>query len=208
MFRMKPMIIVFFLFFGIVITNAQNRNYESLTISRDSLKKDNRLYVGLVHQHQNFFNKAFSFQGLETGVIINHTILIGAFGAMFITNLDAKVSDNPHYYINIKEAGLLIGTLINEKRDIHAGWQLNAGYFSLTGDETDYGIFKVENPSTRIGGLVFSPQFFIELKISDWMKLRTGLCYNIYNFTNQSVIKNQYLNNVSLSFGFIFGEFK
>jgi len=201
------MIFGFILFLVINTLKAQIQNTESDTAKLHILKNDIKFYGGLVHQHQDFFNKAFSFQGVETGVMLNHSILAGVFGAMFVSNLDATVIDYPNFYINIRQAGLFVGNMINAKRILHTGWQLNIGYFSLTGSETDVGIFNAEKSITRLNGLVLSPQFYAELNINRWMKLRTGLSYCMYSFEDQSVIKNSNLNNVSLSFGFIFGKF-
>jgi len=201
------MILGFILFLGISTLNAQVQNTKSDTTKHETLKNDIRFYGGLVHQHQDFFNKAFSFQGVETGVMLNHSILAGVFGAMFVSNLDATVIDYPNFYINIRQAGLFVGNMINAKRILHTGWQLNAGCFSLTGSKTDAGILNTEQTITRLNGLVLSPQFYAELNINRWMKLRTGLSYCMYSFEDQSMIKNSNLNNVSLSFGFIFGKF-
>ena len=51
--------------------NAQENVYASI-FKRQPASTGNaalRLYGGLSHQHQNYFNKAFSLQGIEGGVI-------------------------------------------------------------------------------------------------------------------------------------------
>jgi hypothetical protein len=40
------------------------------------------------------------------------------------------------------------------------------------------------------------------------MKFRTGLVYSFYNFEDQSIINKNDLQNISVDFGFIFGNFR
>ena len=187
--------------------SAQNKKYEYITDQKDTLFHDVRIYGGLTHQHQDFFHKAFSFQGIEAGVVINHTMLAGTFGSLFVSNLDVKSTNYAHLFINIKEAGLFLGKMNNEMKLIHTGWLLNVGYFSLEGDEADFALFHSQNPLIQINGLVLSPQIFAEMNIARWMKLRTGLSYSFYSFEDQSIIKKSDMNNIALTFGFIVGKF-
>ncbi|MDD4971217.1 MAG: hypothetical protein PHT07_17450 [Paludibacter sp.] len=188
--------------------NAQNNNYECITCKQDTLIKDIRVYGGLIHQHQDFFHKAFSFQGIEAGAIINHKLLAGAFGALFVSNLEIKTANDSPLFVNIKEAGLFVGKTNNDARVIHTGWLLNMGYFSLTGDKTDFALFRERYPLVQLSGLVLSPQVFAEMNITGWLKLRTGLTYSFYSFEDQSLIKKTDLNNIALTFGFIIGKFQ
>ena len=73
-------------------------------------------------------------------------------------------------------------------------------------DETDFGLFSSKNQSIKLNGVVVSPQVFAELNVVKWMKLRTGLGYSIYFYKGQSNIPKSELNNLFISFGFIFGK--
>jgi len=187
--------------------SAQNKKYEYITDQKDTLFHDVRFYGGLLHQHQDFFHKAFSFQGIEAGVIIHHSFLAGAFGYVFVSNLDAKTAAFPHLFVNIKEAGIFVGSINDVKRFLHAGWLLNMGYFTLNADENDFAILNAKHASIRTNGLVISPQIFGEINIATWMKLRTGLSYSFYSFKDQSIIRKSDMNNIALTFGFIVGKF-
>lgn len=204
---LKQLFVYFFLFSVLCNLNAQDRNYESIASKEDTLIKDIRIYGGLVHQHQDFFDKAFSFQGAEAGIIVNHSLLAGVFGSVFVSNLDVKAATFPHLFVNIRQGGLLVGKMNNASKAIHTGWLLNIGYFSLAGDETDFALFQSNNPKVTVNGLVLTPQVFAETNITRWMKLRTGISYSFYSFEDQYIIKKSDLNNVSLTFGFIFGKF-
>ena len=125
-----------------------------------------------------------------------------------MTNLDVKVADYPHFYVNIKEAGLYVGSMKNDNRVLHTGWLMNIGYFSLIGNTTDFGVFNTTQSITRVSGLVLSPQVFAVMNITGWLKLRTGLTYCVFSFEDQTMVRKSDLNNVSLSFGFIIGRFK
>jgi hypothetical protein len=198
-------VVALILFLGPVA--AQDMKYEYATDTKDTLFHNVRVYGGLVHQHQDFFNKAFSFQGIEAGVIINHSLLAGAFGSLFVSNLDARTAVYPHLFVNIKQAGLFVGCVNHERRVFHTGWLLNMGYFTLDADEINFAVFDTQQVPIRTNGLVLSPQVFGEINITTWMKFRTGLSYNFYSFEEHPVIKRSDLNTIALTFGFIFGKF-
>ena len=184
--------------------NAQNKS-ECIICKGDTLIRSINLYGGFVHQHQDFFNKAFSFQGIEAGVILNHRLLLGGYGSTFVSNLAITLSNEPAF-VNIAQAGLLIGTVKNNWKIIHTGWLLNVGYFSLKSDKSDFALFKPKNSSTKINGLILSPQVYAEANITRWMRFRTGIAYSFYSFQEQSIITKTELQNISLNFGFIFGK--
>jgi len=206
MMKLKYLFITLFFLFSSYKLNAQALNYQHIFGKSDTIIKDIRFYGAYVHQHQDFFNKAFSFQGIETGVIINHKLLLGSYGSTFVTNLDVKFANNPTF-VYIGQCGLVVGSVRNDKKVLHTGWLLNVGYFSLTGDDSNFALFKADNPSIIINGMVLSPQVYAELNIAKCMKLRTGLAYSFYSFEDQTIITKSDLNNISLTFGFIFGRF-
>jgi hypothetical protein len=187
--------------------NAQNKKYEFLFNKNDTLIKDCSLYLGLQHQHQDFFNSAFSFQGIEVGAILNHNFVVGLFGATFVSNLNVELVNNP-IYVNIWKTGIIVGQINNSLNVLHTGWSISIGYFSLVYDEKNFKLFNSSNSSIRIEGLVLSPEVYAELNVAKWMKLRTGLAYCFYSFENQTLVKTKDLQNISLNFCFIFGKFE
>jgi len=190
-----------------IISKAQNNGYIHLINNKEKLITDFRLYGGLLHQHQDFFNKAFSYQGIEAGAIINHQLTIGIFGACFASNLNIGIN-NHSTFINMKKAGLAVGQVYNDRKAIHAGWLINIGYFSLRGGDTNQKLFGHSTSDIKISGLSLLPEVYAELNIAKWMKFRTGIAYSFYNFEDQSVITSDDLQNVSVNFGFIFGDFR
>lgn len=198
-------IIVFFLLSYTPIL-SQSSNYQTLFGNKDTLVKEIRFYGSLNHRHQDFFNKAFSFQGIEAGAIFNHKIFLGAYGSTFATNLTTKINNN-NMYVFMWQAGMSLGRIYNHQKALHSGWLLNVGYFSLVGDDTDFGFFKSNEPQLSFGGLVISPEVYAEINVASWMKFRTGLAYSFYSFEDQSQITKNDLQNISVNFGFIFGKF-
>lgn len=186
---------------------AQNGNYQSLFCKSDTIIRDVKLYGSLLHQHQNFFNKPFSFTGIEGGILLNHKLFIGVFGSTFFSNLKANIVNNS-MYLSAWQAGMSIGRIYNDKNVLHSGWQIKAGYFSLTGDYSNFKISMPIDPTITIDGLILSPEFFAELNISRWMKFRTGIAYSFYNFVDHTTVKKSDLQSVSLNFGFIFSNFE
>ena len=186
---------------------AQIGNYQSLFCKSDTIIRDTRLYGSLLHQHQNFFNKPFSFTGIEGGILVNHKLFIGVFGSTFLSNLKTNIANNS-MYLSVWQAGLSIGRIYNDKNVLHSGWQIKASYFSLKGDYSNFKISMPIDPTITIDGLILSPEIFAELNIFRWMKFRTGIDYSFYNFENQTMVKKSDLQNVSLNFGFIFSKFE
>jgi hypothetical protein len=160
-------------------------------------------YVNLYHQHHDFFGKAFSYQGLESGPMINRNLIIGLYGSCFVTNLKTQINNNMQN-IWIGQAGIVGGYLYKSTKRVHPGTQLNAGIFSLRTDDNDLGLFDINHAAFKLNGLVLSPQLFGELNITDWFKVRIGMSYNIYSYKDHSVVKTSDLNHLSFTFGLFF----
>jgi hypothetical protein len=186
--------------------NAQETKYEYAFNKNDTLVNNITVYGALIHQHQDFFNKAFSFQGIESGVIINHKIITALYFSTFVSHLDIKLSNAP-LYVYVGQGGMVLGFVRNGEKLLHTGWLLNIGYFSLIAKDKDFPLFNANNPSVTRKGLILTPQVYTELNISKWMKFRTGLAYSFYSFEDQTIISKSDLQNIAVSFGFIFGGF-
>jgi hypothetical protein len=160
-------------------------------------------FINLYHQHHDFFGKAFSFQGIEGGVIIQQDIYLGLYGAFFVSNLKSEVN-NELQYVWIGQGGINAAYIIHPKSRFHPGCQINMGLFLLRKDADNFGLFETDKASFKLNGFVVSPQIFGELVVVDWFKIRTGLSYNFYSFKGDLMIKPSELNNVSFSFGLVF----
>jgi hypothetical protein len=185
---------------------AQDR-YEFLLNSGDTIISDIRFFGGLTHQHQDFFNKTFSFQGIETGVLLNHKLLLGVYGSAFVSNLEVELETKSMYF-SISQMGLVFGTVHNDLKLLHTGLLLNLGYISIVGDDSKVALFKKVNSLIDINGMVLSPQAYAELNFTKWLKIRMGIGYNFYSFEDQSRISKSDLQNVSFTFGLFCGKFR
>ncbi len=171
---------------------------------QDSLTQTNiKPFVNLYHQHHDFFGEAFSFQGIEGGVVVRQNFYLGVYGAFFVSNLEAEIN-NDIQYVWIGQGGVNFTYVANVENRFHSGCQLNIGYFSLRYDAENFGLFETANASFKLNGLVVSPQIFCELNVTDWFKIRTGLSYNFYSFKDNLNIKPSELNNISFTFGLLF----
>ncbi len=194
--------------FAMQMLCAQQSKYKSL-FGKDKTKTaetDLQFYGGLQHQHQDFFNNAFSFQGVEAGILLKNSILVGIYGSAFVSNLEVEIADNPMYML-LNQGGFSGGMVRNNSRLLHTGFLLSVGYFSLVGNSKKLPLFRIADHEISISGLVLSPQLFAELNVSSWMKFRTGLAYNFYNFGSDAMIVKSDLENFSINFGFLFGKF-
>jgi len=171
----------------------------------DSLvtKTDVKPFVTLYHQHHDFFGKAFSFQGIEGGVIVQRNLYLGVYGSFFASNLKAEVN-NETQYVWIGQGGVNAAFVIYAKNRFHPGCQLNMGMFTLRHDAENFGLFETDNASFKLNGLIVSPQIFGELIVAGWFKIRAGLSYNFYSFKDHLTINPSDLNHLSFTFGLVF----
>jgi hypothetical protein len=176
--------------------------------SNDTIAKshDIRFYGNLYHQHHDFFHNVFSFQGAELGVMIDRSLLLGIYSSAFASNLNVEIQHKSNY-VWMAQSGISVGKIWNERKWIHPGCQLNAGYFWLKADENNFTLFNNRLSAIQVNGLVFSPQVFGEFNVCKWFKIRTGLSYNFYNYADHSIVQTTDLQNISFTFGMVFGKF-
>jgi hypothetical protein len=208
---MKNLKLLLLLFIPLLIANnlsSQNNNIDSLINNGKDEKShtDIRIFGGLIHQHQNFFGKAFSFQGVETGIILNHNLIFGIYGSTFASNLGTEISNNPMYVL-MSQFGLIGGIMQNDSKFFHAGFQVNIGYFSLQGDNFKMPLFNCSDHLISFNGPVLAPQVFAEMNATNWMRIRMGLAYNFYFFKNHPQVSRSDIEGISFNFGFVFGKF-
>lgn len=165
-------------------------------------KINTRIYGNLYHQHHDFFDKAFSFQGLEAGLLTPRNVYFGVYGSGFATNLKAEVN-NRQKYIWIGQYGVDGGCILYGHKRLHPGAALKTGVFSLSSDEQRFGFFKFGKAAYHLKGLVISPQVFGELGILQWFRIRLGLSYNWYHFKDKTSVKPEDLNHLSFTFGMV-----
>lgn len=203
--RQKVILLAF-----IVALSFQSRvisaEYEYLFNEQDTIMKDISFYGGFTHQHHDFFNNAFSFQGVEAGFIFNNSVIAGLYGSAFVNNLEVFMSYKTMYF-SMAQAGIALGYINDFNKFLHTGFLLNMGYISISGDDKSFGLFSPDNPQIDIGAFVISPQVYAELNILKWMKIRTGLSYNFYSYEDHTIIKTEDLQNISFTFAVLFGRF-
>lgn len=188
--------VLLFIFASVLRIWAQELN-DSLVV-----KTQVKPFVTLYHQHHDFFGKAFSFQGIEGGVIVQRNLYLGVYGAFFASNLKVEVN-NVTQYVWIGQGGVNTAFVIHAKNRFHPGCQLNMGIFTLRHDAENFGLFETDNASFKLNGMIVSPQIFGELIVAEWFRIRTGLSYNLYSFKDHLKIKPSDLNHVAFTFGFI-----
>ncbi|MDP2235588.1 MAG: hypothetical protein Q8J88_04045 [Bacteroidales bacterium] len=193
----RRIIVSLLLFASVTCICAQepNDSLQAITIVKP--------FVTLYHQPHDFFGKAFSFQGIEGGVIVQRSLYLGFYGAFFASNLKAEV-DKDIQYVWIGQGGVNAAYVINGKNRFHPGCQLNIGIFTLRHDSANFGLFETSNASFRLNGLIVSPQIFGELIVAECFRIRTGLSYYLYSFKDNLNIEPSELNNFSFTFGLVF----
>jgi hypothetical protein len=186
--------------------NAFSEKQEYLFNENDTLIKDISFYGNIYHHHHDFFNKAFSFQGIEAGVVFNNTVLLGVFGSSFVSNLEVSLSNQKRYF-SMKQAGLIFGKIYDSNKFLHTGFLISMGIMSIKGDSVSFGAFSSDKRMIDKEAFLISPQLFAEMNIFKWMKIRSGLAYTFYSIEDQTIIKKDDLQNISFTFGFVFGKF-
>jgi len=191
-------ILIFLLIFASILRIYAQESNDSLQI-----KTKVKPFVTLYHQHHDFFGKAFSFQGVEGGVIVKRNLYLGVYGAFFASNLKTEVN-NELQYVWMGQGGVNAAYIIRDKSRFHPGCQLNMGFFTLRHDAHNFGLFETDKASFKLNGMIVSPQIFCELSVNEWFKIRTGLSYNFYSFNDHTMIKLSDLNHLSFTFGLVF----
>lgn len=204
MYKMRQIIILSL--FLLLLSPAFSQEKTEPLMTENTEYHTSTFYTSLVHQHQNFFQKPFSYQGIETGFSIHDKLNLGIYGASFISNLFIHRDDHP-LYLFISQGGLFGGRVINTSSRFHIGGQLNIGLFSLAADPENFGLFKTKNKQIKIHGVILAQQFYGEINITGWLKLRTGVAYTFYTYEDQSKVSKKELQNTSVVFGFVFGKF-
>lgn len=199
----KTVILLLLLHLVTVSVGARRATYNSFYANRESVG-DVSLYGGLTHQHQNFLNTPFSLTGLEAGVLVDNTIVLGAFGSSFLSGLDVETA-NLKTTLSLAQGGLVFGAVHHFTRYLEAGLLLQSGFLSVRGEPSGISAEGSNNRSVHHYGATVIPQLFTAISTTKWMKIRVGLGYNFYSFGDQSVVSSKDLQNVSLNFGFLFG---
>lgn len=163
------------------------------------------VFGNVYHQHHDFFDQAFSFQGLEVGLMIHQKLLVGFYGSCFVTKLQA-VKNNELHFIWIGQRGIQVGYIHQGRKRFHLGGQLQTGLFSLRSDVKNFKLFQTKKTAHALNGWVWSPQIFGELTITNWCKIRTGFAYNLYYLKTNGFTQSSDLNNISFTFGIVFGK--
>ena len=171
----------------------------------DSLRTQPEIAIfgTLYHQHHDFFAEAFSYQGIEAGVIVHRKLFLGAYGSFFASNLKFELNDTPTYGW-MGQIGVNAGYVIYESKWVHPGCQLDAGRFTLRTDDHNFSIFETRKAAFSLNGYVLSPQVFGEFNLAQWCKIRTGLSYNFYYYKDHSTVQTADLNHLSFTFGIVF----
>ena len=198
-FSVKIYILFTFIYFSCY---AQEQNPFNL----DSSKVKVNFYGSLFHQHHDFFGEAFSFQGIEGGILVEKKYLAGIYASSFVSNLKVNFKNEPKYF-SLAQSGILCGYYYSNFKNVYSGVLINLGYVSIIGYEKSFPLFKPKNPAINLGGIVCAPQLFAEIPTLNWLQIRIGLAYNFYFLEENSKISNSDLNNISFNFGFIFGDF-
>jgi hypothetical protein len=183
-------------------SSAQAVNYEYVFNKKDTLIKTISFYAALSHQHKDFFYKAFSYQGFETGVIINDKINTGLFVSTFASDLQVKIKSNPMFVTSWK-TGITVGNTYSSEKMLHSGWLISAGYFSLKANNKQLDIFSAGKSIISLEGMILEPEVYSEINILKWFKFRAGLAYSFCSFEDHSVVNTDDLNNISVNFSFL-----
>lgn len=199
---------ILFCFLLLSIPVFSQSNYECLfgKGNTETAAKNPEYYGSLIHQHQEFFNKTFSLTGVETGILLNQNLLLGAYGSTFVSGLEIESSNNFTHFM-ISQTGIVIGFVSHPSKRLHAGSLVSIGYASIRGDRSRLPVFNSGNAEVRVHGSVVTPQVFGEVNLMNWLKFRTGLGYSFYSFQQQPSVRRTDLQNVSFNFGFLFGKF-
>lgn len=163
-------------------------------------------YGALTHQHHNFYNKPFSYTGIEAGIILNHYFLAGLYGSTFLSVLETGKIESTSF-LQMRQSGLVFGIMTKNTTRIHGGILLNAGYIAISTGNEKFSLFN-SGDKTNINGFVLVPQIYGETNLTRWMRFRTGIAYDFYDLNKKNTIALSKIRDVSANFGLVFGYFR
>jgi hypothetical protein len=144
-----------FLIMSINLLSANYITVEYLSKIVDTTISDIRFCGGLTHQHQDFYNKTFSIQGIEAGFIVNHKLILGADASSFATKLEVELNNKTADF-STSQTGILIRITDKDQKFIYSGFLINIVDVSILENNTGFTLFQAKYPAIDIRGLVIS----------------------------------------------------
>lgn len=177
------------------------------TYAQDVGRQPMQWYVGLTHQHRDYFGLPFSFTGFEAGAFATPRLMVGLAGSSFLSPLEVLGGASPSY-LQMQQIGLVLGLVSNKAAAFQYGMLLTSTYLSVRSSRARLSIFQQGEGVVQSGGLLLRPQVFMEVNVARWMRFRMGGSYDVPLVAGGGAVAGEDLRGFSIDFAFLFGRLR
>ena len=143
--------------------------------------------------------------GGRGGWIINHSFVLGGAGYGLVTDVNAKVTDSMHQYLQMGYGGLDLEYIASSNDLIHLSVGLLIGGGGIGYKQGDNDMFNASHQTSSF--FVAEPSVHINLNVTLFFRIAAGASYRYVSGLKSVVSSNTDLSGPSAVLTFQFGTF-
>jgi hypothetical protein len=143
--------------------------------------------------------------GGRGGWIINHSFVLGGGGYGLVTNVNAKVTDSVHQYIEMGYGGVEIEYIPSSNDILHLSVGLLVGGGGIGYKREDNDVFNASHKNSSF--FVLEPSVNANLNVTHSFRIAAGVTYRYVSGLKSIVSTNADLSGPSATLIFKFGKF-
>jgi hypothetical protein len=143
--------------------------------------------------------------GGRGGWIINHSFVLGGAGYGLVTNVNTKITDSVHQFIEMGYGGLDLEYIASSNDLIHLsiGLLIGGGGISYKDEDDD----RFDNHRSMKGFFVLEPSVHANLNVTHFFRIAGGVSYRYVNGLKSPLSTNTDLSGPSAVLTLKFGKF-
>jgi hypothetical protein len=143
--------------------------------------------------------------GGRGGWLINHSFVIGGAGYGLVTDVNAKVVDSVHQYLDMGYGGLDLEYIASSNELLHLsiGLLIGGGGVGYRNENSD----SFNTHHQMKGFFVLEPSAHVNLNVTHFFRIAAGVSYRYVNGLNSTLSTNADLSGPSAMLTFKFGKF-
>ena len=147
------------------------------------------------------------FVGGRGGWIINHSFVLGGAGYGLVTNVNAKITDSVHQFIEMGYGGLDLEYIASSDDLIHLsiGLFIGGGGIGYKHGDDDDDRFDDHHPMK--GFFILEPSVHANLNVTHFFRIAGGVSYRYVNGLKSTLSTNTDLSGPSVVLTLKFGKF-
>ena len=143
--------------------------------------------------------------GGRGGWIINHSFILGAGGYGLVTDVDAKVTDSVHQFVEMGYGGIELEYIASSNDLVHLSVGVLVGGGGIGYKREDSDAFN--SPYKKNAFFVLEPNANVNLNVTRFFRIAAGISYRYVSGLKSVVSTNNDLSGPSGVLTFKFGKF-